>query len=107
MRKRTRIFSIGLGLILALTVVSPMLPAPAHAQNAAMTVKQARAALVDINTATVDQLQAVPGLGATYAKRIVGGRPYTSKRQLVTRGILPQDVYAKVKGFIIAHHIKK
>ncbi len=107
MRKQTRIFSIGLGLILALAVGSPMLPAPARAQSATMTVKQARAALVDINTATVDQLQAIPGLGATYAKRIVSGRPYSSKRQLVTRGILPQDVYAKVKGFIIAHHIKK
>ncbi len=107
MRKRTRIWNVGLGLILTLAVVLPILPTPARAQSAAMTVKQARAALVDVNTATVDQLQAVPGMGATYAKRIVGGRPYTSKRQLLTRGILPQDVYAKVKGFIIAHHIKK
>ena len=71
------------------------------------STRHAHADLLDINTATMDQLQAIPGIGEVYAKRIVAGRPYSSKRQLLTRGILPQDVYEKVKTQIIAHRVKK
>jgi competence protein ComEA len=73
-------------------------PAPA-----AQTVSS----LVDINTATPDQLKALPGIGEAYSKRIVAGRPYTAKNQLLTRGILPQATYDKVKDQIIAHHVAK
>jgi competence protein ComEA len=62
---------------------------------------------LDINTATPDQLKAIPGIGDAYAKRIIDGRPYTAKNQLTTRGILPPAVYDKVKDQIIAHRIKK
>jgi DNA uptake protein ComE-like DNA-binding protein len=62
---------------------------------------------VDINTATADQLKAVPGIGDAYAKRIIDGRPYTAKNQLASRGILPQGVYDKIKDQIIANKIKK
>ncbi len=62
---------------------------------------------MDINTASVDQLRTLPGIGDTYAGRIVKGRPYTSKNQLVTKGILPKNVYSKVQGLIIASHVKK
>lgn len=62
---------------------------------------------IDINTATVDQLKAIPGVGDVYAKKIVAGRPYTTKHQLVTRGILPRGVYENIKEQIIAHHVKK
>ena len=65
------------------------------------------AAKLDINTATLAQLQAVHGLGPVYAKRIVAGRPYTSKRQLKTRGILPDNLYMQVKDHLIAHRPKK
>jgi DNA uptake protein ComE-like DNA-binding protein len=65
------------------------------------------AAPLDINTATADQLKAIPGIGDAYAKRIIEGRPYTAKNQLVTRGILPQGVYNKIKDQIIASHPKK
>ena len=58
---------------------------------------------IDINTATADQLKAIPGIGDAYSKRIIDGRPYTAKNQLVSRGILPQGVYDKVKDQIIAN----
>src|SRR5215472_8304409 len=57
---------------------------------------------LDINTASIDQLKSFPGIGDAYAKRIVDGRPYTAKNQLVSKGVLPQGVYDKIKDSIIA-----
>lgn len=62
---------------------------------------------LDINTATPDQLKAFPGIGDAYSKRIIDGRPYTAKNQLVTRGIIPQATYNKIKDQIIASKPKK
>jgi competence protein ComEA len=67
----------------------------------------AEKALLDINTATAGQLSALPGMGAAYAQRVIAGRPYSAKNQLVQRGILPEDVYLKIKESIIAHRVKK
>ena len=83
---------------------------PALAQTSSTTAQHHRrhaTGKLDINTATLAQLEAIPGLGAVYAKRIVAGRPYTSKRQLKTRGILPQNLYMQVKDRLIAHRPKK
>jgi competence protein ComEA len=63
--------------------------------------------LIDINTATAAQLRSLPGMGSAYVARIVAGRPYTAKNQLVTRGVLPQAVYDKVQLRIIARKITK
>jgi len=62
--------------------------------------------LLDINTATPEQLKALTGIGDAYIKRIIDGRPYTAKNQLVTRGVIPQAAYDKVKDQIIAHRPK-
>jgi competence protein ComEA len=81
---------------------------PAVAQTSKpATTPAASAAPLDINTATPDQLKAFNGIGDAYAKRIIDGRPYTAKNQLVTRGILPQATYNKIKDQIIASHPKK
>jgi competence protein ComEA len=58
--------------------------------------------LIDINTATADQLKAIPGIGEIYSTKIIKGRPYKAKNELVQKHILPQHVYDKVKDKIIA-----
>ncbi len=70
----------------------------------------ARAPLVqgqpmDINRATAAELKSLPGMGDAYAKRVIDGRPYTAKNQLVTRGILPQAAYDRIRDLIVAHRL--
>jgi DNA uptake protein ComE-like DNA-binding protein len=72
------------------------------AKPAATTAKTAPAALIDINTASPQELMALPGIGQAYADRIIKGRPYAAKNQLVSRGIIPAATYEKVKDNIIA-----
>lgn len=97
-------------LALAFTVVPTSWAAssPQRAKSGStMSAMQPKAGAVDINTATVAQLQALPGIGTVYAKRIVDGRPYSSKHDLVSKGILPQSVYEKVKNRIVARRGKR
>ena len=89
-----------------LFAVAPVFNVAQTPKPAAATTKSTAAPL-DINTATPDQLKAIPGIGDAYSKRIIDGRPYTAKNQLVTRGVLPQGVYDKIKDQIVASHPKK
>jgi competence protein ComEA len=72
------------------------------AQKGKATVAAPAADLVDINSATADQLKAVPGIGDVYSKKIIDGRPYANKSQLVSKKIIPEGVYNKIKDRIVA-----
>jgi competence protein ComEA len=60
-------------------------------------------ARVDINHASAEELAKVPGLTPSWAGRIVRFRPYRTKQDLLDRGVLPSDVYDRIKDSIIAH----
>jgi competence protein ComEA len=99
-------------LIFLLSLVSGTAIAQSHEpggsvpeMNAAQVAKPA-ADKLDINTATKDQLKALPGIGEAYSQKIIDGRPYRAKNQLVQKKIIPQATYDKIKDLIIAHRPK-
>jgi competence protein ComEA len=95
-------------LALAAFVLIGVLPAVAVDTKAAAPAKTpaAAATLVDINSATTDQLKALPGIGDAYAAAIIKGRPYANKLQLKTKNIIPAATYTKVAAKIIANQPK-
>ena len=97
-----RLIALLVALAFAVTSVSPVLAQPkepaAKSDKAAATKKEP----LDINNASEDQLKALPGIGDAYAKKIVEGRPYQRKDELVQKKVVPQGTYDKVKDHIIA-----
>ena len=76
-------------------------PAPPAVEKANVETPEVEA-LVDLNTATREELIALPGVGEAYADRIIAKRPYKRKDQLVSKGIIPESVYKKFAAKVIA-----
>ena len=80
-----------------------MAPAPkAPATDSKMAPAPKADAKIDINTATKDELMAFNGIGDKYSDKIIAGRPYARKDQLVSKNILPEATYKKIEAQVIA-----
>ena len=74
-----------------------------HSKKSAAASSSTASDKLDINAATKEQLEALPGIGPKYSQKIIDGRPYRAKSDLVSKNIVPRSVYEKIKGDIIAH----
>ena len=94
-------FSVITAIVIALTL-------PTMGQNAGLEGRAVRSVpapedRIDINHATLQQLLKAPGMSASWAGRIVRFRPYRTKQDLLDRGVVPGDVYQRIKDSLIAH----
>jgi competence protein ComEA len=89
---------VGLGSVLLLAL--PLFPFAGTDSSVVHAAEQSD--LLDINTATADQLTALPGFGEAYSENIIKGRPYQRKDELVQKKILPRANYEQIKYKIVA-----
>lgn len=104
-----RLLTLLLASLLSVAMLAPAQPTAAKkaADSAKTATKEAAKELVDLNSATFDQLKALPSIGDAIAKKIIAARPFRAKNELVSKGLMNEAAYNKVKDLIIAKQAAK
>lgn len=96
----TRLFAC---MVVALATTASLTFAQGAAPKPKVPTPAAQAAsLLDLNSATKEQLSALPGIGEAYSQKIISGRPYKAKTDLTRKKIIPAATYEKIKDLVIA-----